>query len=262
LNQNVEDLAKTFAAAKWSDVTEIQNGLSTLSKSLAGLNGVDITGLDAAALARIEQQLARIQSDGSGSVLRDIEALLGSSSSSGGSVLSRLDGISSQLNSVGASASDATIQAQSARSKADDAASAASAARQAIEEGNLGQAMSAIQQVLSELQSARADLQKIPQDGGGSEIYDRMRTMASTIEAWGAQFGLKYPLTYQEPKGGTTAADDTAEAGGEAGAGAEIGVKELSASIQEMRISMEFLKKMIEDVAYEPVVEEALIAVE
>ena len=279
LNKSVDDLAETFENATWTDVEDIKSQLTSLSKSLGGLDGVDLSSYDSAALARIEQELGRIQTEGSSAVLGDIEALLssdasGSSDSSGSSgdesLSSRLDAISRQLDSIGTDASDAATLAQSAKSQAASAAGAAQAAQQAIESGNLDQAMSAIRQVLAEVNAAQNDLRLIPKDAPNSEIFARVRTMADTIDAWAEEFGLVYPRGFTPPKdetGGTAAepivggSDD--EQGGGTGEGeGEVGVGDLSASIQEMRISMEFLRKMIEEVAYQPVVEEALLAIE
>ncbi|MFT5472453.1 MAG: hypothetical protein ACI856_000771, partial [Kiritimatiellia bacterium] len=258
VQKSVETLATTFATARWADITEIGSGLSSLSAQLQGVSAVNLQTLDPASLGRIEQQLARMQSEegGSASVISEIERLLGSSSAQGDTVLSRLNDILADLNTIGRDASDASSKASSAKSQASSASAAATAAKQAIEEGDLSQAMSSIRQIMSDVRSAQQDLQAIPHDKENSRVFDRVREMAKTIEKWAAEHGLDSTPLIGQPT-------DSGEEGTEgSGGGDEEEGEDLAFRIQEMQASMTFLMKMIEELAYQPVVEEALLAVE
>ncbi|MDE0837484.1 MAG: hypothetical protein OSB41_00370 [Kiritimatiellae bacterium] len=264
VQKSVDTLATTFAAARWSDITQIGSGISSLSAQLQGVSGVDLQTLDPASLGRIEQQLARMQSEdgGSASVISEIERLLGSSSAQGSTVLSRLNEILADLSTIGRDASDASSKASSAKSQASSASAAASAAKQAIEEGDLSQAMASIRQIMSDVRSAQQDLRSIPQDKQNSRVFDRVREMADTIDVWAKSHDLDYPFTGEggDSGEGDEAAGNTEQAGGPGGDEEE--GEDLAFRIQEMQASMTFLMKMIEELAYQPVVEEALLAVE
>ncbi len=246
---DVAVLSAAFAGADWTDVESLQVTLDALGVSLEGLSGVDLSTMDPTALGRIEGTLGSMATL---NLVDEIERLLGTSAdaASANTVFGRMTGMEDKLNVVGVDARNAALRSQSAKSRARDAASAIDDLKTAFETGDLINAMSALQRVQDGLRLAQEELRQIPKDMDPGTTFATVRQMAEAVNRLASSKGFETLLMLEPPAVGEGAGMDAALA------------RQLHEQIQQVRVGMEFMQELVDEMRYEPVVHESFLGLE
>ncbi|MCE9613184.1 MAG: hypothetical protein K8T26_02855 [Lentisphaerae bacterium] len=244
----VGELTNTLAGANWGDVTTIEQNLTTLSTSLQGLNGVDLSTFDPTATARLEASMQRVALS---SQVEEVMRMLGSSGGGAGTVFGQLDQLSDELGQVGVDAKNAAQRAQSAKSRANEAASAIQALQSDFDKGDLDKVMARVREIQGKLQQAAAELEQVPKDVDPGTLYASVRQMVSTVNQLAQSKGFPQLLEGFAGKGAGEGQGLDANA-----------AKDLNLEIQKVRAGMEFMKELVDEMRFEPVVHESLLGVE
>ena len=268
--EDIEALSKSVATIDWNDVTAIQNSVTNLSGSLTGLTGVDLAAIDFTALQRLDAQLTQADLDGqltrlqsqistltAGDAIGQLRQAIGSAGDAAGSgtFFGRLNGVSGRLETIGDDASTAAASAQGAKTDAGDAASGVQRLESAIERNDVTEVEQSVRQLRASLESANIKIQQIPSDIETSDIYARMRKMADDLSALAASRGWEYLVNMEGP------AVVGEEEGGQVGPDKNT-IMRLDQNIQEMQSGMDFMQKLMDEMRFQPVVEETLLGVE
>jgi hypothetical protein len=172
-------------------------------------------------------------------------------SGTAGTLFGRINDINSQLGSVGVDAKNAALRSQSAKSRASAAVSGIQQLQGDIDEGDPAGALRTIREVQALLKEAKNEIDLIPKDEATSTIYTAVRGMADSIEQLAATKGFDFLLNWEpEPE------DDGTGAGG---IDPDL-AKKLNENVQEVRSGMEFMQKLLDEMRFEPVVQETLLA--
>ncbi len=229
-----------------TDLSGLEGQISGLRSSLQGVDDVNLTGLDAK-LSALQDAIAGVDR---------IEAQLGQSSDGvdADTLFSRLSKVSNSADQAGSSAAGAEKFASSAKTKAGDAASGIQALKQALAEGDTEEAKRQLRLIQQSLNEAKADIDRIPEGVTLAELQSELSTTKRTV----AELADSHGFTWL-----TSMGEDMTEIGGP---GSEVGgevtdLGKLSQSVEEVRGSMEFMQKLLDEMRYEPVVEEQWIGV-
>jgi hypothetical protein len=223
-----------------TDLTGVMTSLGSIQTAVEGIQGVDLSQLDIAAqidlsgITRIESQLGHI-----------------TDTASMNTFLGRLESLSSQINSVGGAASDASKKAQTAKTQASSAASGVQSLKGEIAKGDLAGAINRLEEIKVSLSAAKQDMNVIPKLIRVAGLVDALNRMAGQIEELAESKGWDYLINLGEPAG------EGGEEGGGVGGDA---IGKLNSNIEEVRSSMLFMQKLMDEMRYEPVVQEELRA--
>jgi len=228
---NIEGLVSGIQAA---DLTTVVSGLADVQAAVAGIQGADLSSFDLSGLSRIEARLGRVGD------LSGMNTFFG-----------QIAALEARLEGVGTTAGEASKKAQSAKTEAASAASGVDEVKTQIENGNLEGVVSRLTEVRDSLQKAQQNVQEIPKMVRIASLYDSMRDMASTIEQLARSSGFEYLVNMAEP-----------EAGEEGAAPDDKMIGVLNQNMQEIKVSMQFMQKLINEMRYEPLVEETLTVAE
>jgi hypothetical protein len=226
---DVLNVRNTIDGMSWQDIVGIREDVSSLGSKL---DNVDLTAGGAAQqmLTMFDERLGR------------------TTDSSGATVFGRLSTIEQSLSAAGGSAAQAAKKAGSAKTEAAKASTSIQALRTQLEKGSLAGMQESMDNIRASVTRAEQSIQEIPKLIGPPTVFDQMRQTAKTIETFAKSVGFDYLLNLQEiPTGGTAPGTE----------GKEIAV--LIGNIEEMKGSLEFMKKLVEEMRFEPVVEDSLI---
>jgi len=288
LSNSVADLQAAISGIPTNiDLTAVQDGIDDLRTDLSGVIGVDLTGVDASLaeilsslggvgdtdLSGLETQFSALQGTLQGvrdvdltgldeklGALQDaiagvnrIETQLGQSSDGvdADSLFARLSQIEGSAEQAGSSAAGAEKFAANAKTKAGDAASGISALKQALAAGDTDEAQRQLRLIRQALNEAKADIDRIPDGVTLDQLQDELRSTKTTVSELARSNGFTWLTSMGEDALAAEPAD-----------GEPTDLGKLSANIEEVRGSMEFMQKLLDEMRYEPVVEEQWIGVE
>jgi hypothetical protein len=249
------------------DVDTLSSNVTAIAEKIPLLEGLD--GIDFTALPRLEASLGTAVV---GDVLGSIQDALGSVNdpASANTFFGRIASMDGTLGNIKTTVNDTQLDvgkisrdsaraaqnSQSAKTKAGDAVSAAKKVMKALDEGDLDGTKKALKRMRAELAAAQASIDEIPKGGVVRDVYDEMQQMAGSMQAFAKSKGFTWLTTMQEipgmgPQGGDAAADADKDA-----------INTLNSNMQDMKVSMDFMKKLLDEMRYEPVVQDSLIGVE
>jgi hypothetical protein len=239
----------------------IEQDVLDMAAMVEGVAGTDLPGIEAQ-LAALEAQMADVQNAVAplesidGSAIARIETKLGSlDSTDPASFFGRLNSLEDQLTRIGADTAQALQKAGSAKTAAGNATSAAMGIKKMIEDGELLQAAQMLKEMRLRLQLAQQGVDEIPSLLGAGKLYDSVEEIAMRINEFAGSKGYKNLLKLESPFLGT----------GDSAGGTGVSKEALDALVrdmQEMRSTMQFMQKLMDEMRYEPVVEETLFGVE
>jgi len=213
----------------------VVTNLQGVGADLKGLAGVDWTAL---------QNIGQVDL----SPLGTLATRLGQSSDSAdqATVFGRLASLSSGMAAVGASSTKAARNAQSAKTQAMNAADGVQQLLDMLKKGDLEGAKRAIDGIQGSLNEAQQSINDLPKTVSAAGIFEDMRAMAKSIQELAQSKGWKPLLNLQAPG-----------EGGAAGGAPIPGV--LSGNLEELKSSLAFMQKLMDEKLHEPIVEETLI---
>lgn len=240
------------------DMESLSSNVTALAAQMPAIAGLATTDFEA--LPRIESSVA---SAATADMLARIEERLGAADESaaastvfGGldSLVRQLEAIEGGVASASGQAGKAAQSAQSAKTQAADAAGAIGKLKAEIEKGNLAGALLLLHDLSESLAAAQESINGIPKGEMALAVHRSMTEMAGTMQQFAASKGYDWLLKMEEIPPGL---------GGKAGEPPdESMISALNANMQEMKVSMDFMQKLLDEMRFEPVVEESLIGVE
>ena len=225
---------------RWSDVLNIANNVTALRTDLSQVDWTALVNLPATDLGALAATVAQ-----------QVELKVGSPDDAPGakSIFGQLAALERGLAAVGGEASQAAKKAQSARSEAGAATKGVKDLKQEVGEGNVEGIRRTIEQIREALTAAQKEIQDIPELIGPQRAQAQMQQMAEAIEKLAASKGFQYLVGLEE-----------LPAPGAGGAGLDTEtVGKFNKNFQEIQSSMQFMQKLLDEMRYEPVVEESLI---
>jgi hypothetical protein len=240
----LDSILAAVGSAAGTDLSGLEGEFQSLKSALQGVSDVSLTGLD--------QKLSALQ-DALAGVDR-IEQTLGNQSDgiNEDSLFAKLAQLETSAEQAGASADAAEGYAASAKTKAGDTASGISALKQALAAGDAEEAKRQLGVIRQALASAQADIAQIPDGVTLDQLQSEMGATKKTIADLAKSNGFTWLTSMGED---ALAPDETPEDGKPTDLG------KLSQNIEEVRGSMEFMQKLLDEMRYEPVVEEQWIGI-
>ncbi|MBN2301828.1 MAG: hypothetical protein JXN60_04860, partial [Lentisphaerae bacterium] len=228
-----------------ADLSPIITGIEELKTSVGNLSGGE--EVDLSALERIEAQL------GSSGTLGQLQAQLGkvTDTSSSKTFFGQLALIQENLVLAGADAADASKKAQTAKTEANKAATGIDELKMTINDGQMETATmkERLDNIQSALVNAAENMRDIPKAVKLAGLYNKLEEMAGSIE------DLAKSSQWEE----WIKPPPLPEAGG--GADEKV-ITRLIGNIEEMKGSMAFMIKVMDDIKNEPIIEEAYVGME
>lgn len=267
-------------------VTSLESQLTNVFEVINSL-GDPNTGLDAT-LSSIDSSVTQIQAalalggasgaDAAAGAASALDALLNGSSSDGVtgdvSLLSSLTGISGRIDQIFGTSSDAAKFAMGAKNEAGSAANTARELKEMLTSGDYSMetAMNRLDAIRKSVDTANANIDSIPGAVGADALQSQIKNVARQIEEMARQQGYVYEVTLagEGGGGGAGAAAGTSEGtpgapgGGEDGGegGDEDMITVLNQNMREVKVSLDFMQKVLDEKMNEPVVEESWHGVE
>lgn len=256
---DVASLKTQLAGVDLASLTNIAGQVSALTNAIGGMNWNDVLGL-VDTLSAVTGGVASIESYLT--QLADVTTLarVGSTLSNAvGQVQSTVNSIDEQLAEVNTSSSQAASSSSQAASKSrsakTEAGNASSGVQQLLSEiakGNYSQVAETVASIQQALMEAKKNIDEIPKVVGPENYHEKMMSMASTIQELASSAGyvnlLNLPAS-ELPAEGVEGADKES-------------IGTLSRNLEEMKLSMQVMQKLMDEKLYEPVVESTLIGVE
>ena len=241
------------------DVSGLSSNVTLLAEQMGAIEG--LAAVDFSALPRIEQSLGTAAI---GEMLATLEGGVNGLNSGISDLNGQLDGIETGVAGASANAAQATSQATkasknsaSAKTAASDASTAIGQLKSELEKGNMEGAMAILQRLKASLAAAHESLEAIPKGELVTDVYSSMVQMAGQMETFAASRGYDWLTKMKdvpEALGGAEGAAAVADAD-------ETMINTLNENMQEMRVSMGFMQELLDEMRYEPVVDESLIGV-
>ena len=264
LLNNVDTLSNSFATVNWKAITGLTGAVDTIQSKVGDLKWSDVVqmagnvqtiqnALQGVDLTQISNIRSLVALTGSTNVISQIERRLGSATdgSSASTFFGRLAGLSSQLGGVGASAAGAQQRAGTARTAASEAATKIQTLKTELEQGKVDELMGVLDKLQSDLNATKQNVDDIPRMLAPAALNESLTQMAKTMQTFAESRGYDW-LTktekFPEPPSASqgVSQDD---------------VRVLRANLEQVRSSMEFMQKLLDEKRYEPVVQETLLGV-
>ncbi len=246
----IEVVSGVSAVSSFSDtLSGIESQITGMSSILSGVGGIQ------AGLADIAASIANTAGSGSGSGGStegvSADSLYGTDGS-GSALIGQLSSMSSQINEIYGSSSSASKFALSAKNEAGSAVSAIRELKELLASGGgSDEVNSALDSVRSSIDAANANISDIPKAMGATDLHAQIGEVAKQISELASREGYDYNVGQQ-----------ALGAGGEGDAADEEMITVLNANMSEVKISLEFMKKILDEKINEPVVQVDYIGVE
>lgn len=171
-----------------------------------------------------------------------------------GALMSGLAGMSGRIEEIFGSSSDASRLAQGARTAAENAASGVRQLQALLEgEYSLEAAMGALDTIRSSVDAANERIENIPQAMGTQALHAQLQTVADQISEMAALAGYEYEVAMAAPGVPGVEPGEVAD---------EEIITTLNQNMNEVKISLEFMQRVLDDKLNEPVVMESWLGVE
>jgi hypothetical protein len=252
VRDNVSYLALAMKKLEGLDQTTARMGreVTNIADTVKGLRGADFFKVDMKVLERLERQIGAPGT-------RDPSTVLG-----------RLTSMSGQLTDIGQDSASAAKKAQTAKTEASNAASGVSDLKAKLEKGNLFGAAASIEGLRKSVSSVDEFVRSALKELGAGQIQSSLSDMQKKLEELARGAGIKIAEGRKPPPegeaGGPAKPPEGRIAGPAETAGAGASKEEITAltsRIEDMKASMVFIQKMMEELRYKPVVEEVLMGV-
>jgi len=237
LARNVNALTNALLNVDWTalaslrDIPAISTGVTAIAASVSGAN------LGAVDLVSIERKLG-----------------VSTDPANANTFFGRLARVSESLNSIGSSADRAAQTAQSAKTEAGNASTGIRKLKDALEEGDLEGVNAALRELRASIELTQREVAQIPKGVEMAPLIGSVNDTAATIQQFAAQGGFNGMLDMIEKL-----PEDFGKGGAELDA-EELG--KFDRNVQDMRDSLIFLQKLVDEKRYEPVVEESWLGVQ
>jgi hypothetical protein len=235
----------------------VQDKITNVLAAVQGLSGLNTSNV-VAGLDEIKAQLVTVKDSVDGirfpeGETVDLSALTRIDSTT--TFMGRLEQLSSQLSAVGYTAEDASKAAKTAKTQASSAAGGVQLLKTDLEdiskglgEGNIAgkvdSALARLEEIRKSLLSASDNVSQIPKMVKLGGLYDSIAAMSKVIEDLASREGFKDFLKLETVKEGASPEDE---------------LKALNANVEEIRGSMQLMKKLMDKMAYEPQVQVDLV---
>jgi uncharacterized coiled-coil protein SlyX len=225
-----------------ADIEKKMNDMSTVMQQ------INDSGLDSLA-----DRVTDIVSGGGGggslsSTIASLEnAIAGGSDDS---LLSKVNEISRRVNDVSKDSSDAAIFSRNARDYSENALNILKKLKTS-DKDDKAQVKSDLDAIKNAVNAANQNINSIPKAIGASALQAQMRMMAKQISDMAKREGYDYTVA------GGGAAEDEAETGAN-----EEMITDLNQNMTEMKVSLEFLQKLLKEETNKAIVQEDWLGVE
>jgi hypothetical protein len=245
--QSVGSLASSISSME----AEIQRMSSVLQQLDEGGLSSLISSIGSSVDA-VQQAVASGGGGGAGAVSQ-LEALVAGDGTGGGSSLvGQLGNMSSQISDIYGSASDAAKFALNAKNEAGNAVNAVRELRELlVSGGDASETKARLDAIKSAIDAANSNIEGIPKAVGATALHAQMREVAEKISEMAMREGYEYEVGLPGTPG----------AGGEAAADEEM-ITVLNQSMNEVKISLDFLEDILDEKINEPTVQIDYLGVE
>jgi len=247
----VSAIADTIASME-SQMNSMSSVLDQLNTS--GLGALlDIIGSE---ISQVESAIASAAGGGGGTggiggSADQLETLIAGSGGGDSGLLGQLTSMSSQLSDIYGDASSAAKFALSAKNEAGAAASGVQELKTLLAGGgDSSETAAKLAAIKNAVDSANASIDGIPKAVGATALHAQIREVAKQISDLASREGFDYEVGLSQPGGeGGDAADEEM-------------ITVLNQNMSEMKISLEFMQKILDEKINEPVVQEDWLGVE
>lgn len=226
-------IANVTNSIKGTDLSGVLTSIDEVKAAVSGIQGADLSG--------VETKLTALASQ------------IGSATdaSSANTFFGQMAGVNSQLSSISYTSGEAFKKARSAVTEASSAGGAVASLKSMLEKGDITGVTSTLDDIRRSMEAARENMKDVSRLARIGELYDALNKMAADMNklAESEQFHKWVkPLAETKGEGGT---------GGAIPDSSEGAVKVLTKQVDEMKSSVDFMRKLMNE-KYEPVVQEEL----
>ncbi len=278
-------LTNQLANVNWNDILAIQTTVNQMTNTLKGLGAMGDIAKSVDQLTNVMPQLTTLSEQignvnlggmaggvsvvsnllsgfnwrtmitstvASSNMWSSLEQRLGSASDSDSTAtfFGRLARVDTQLRGLDGNVSSARRKAQTASTAANGAKNGIRKVREAVDKGDLEGALSTLRSVRSELDSATARLHAIPDLVPARELRGNIDEIIQRIEEMALQSGIQGNILTDLKSG---------MAGGPGGSVAKDTVESLNKNMQEVKSTLDFMQKVVDEMQHEPLVESTLL---
>ncbi len=252
---SMRDLVVTVESLE-SQMTNMTEALRILNDPTAGLSAMmrEI----GSGVSQVEAALTAAVAGGGigGSAGQALESLIGGGDMpDDSSLLGRLAGMSGRIEEIFGSASDAARFAMGAKNEAGTAVTALRDLRDQLLTGEFSMeaAMGRIEQIRRAMEVANVNIENIPRAVGAQALQSQLRTVAEQIEEMAKRAGYEYDVPLVPPGGPGTEIGEMAD---------EEMITVLNQNMNEVKVSLDFMQKVLDEKLNEPVILESWMGVE
>jgi len=233
-------------------MAQMESQLANVVTLVSGIKGVDLTTVETS-INDIKTSLQGTDMSGVESKMTTLASQIGSltDSSSANTFFGQIAKVNEQLESIGPNAAEAFKKARAAQNEAGSAVGAVAGLKADLAKGNVDKVSATLDDVRRSMEAARESMKEIPKMARIGELYDALNSMAKQMEklAESKQFKM-----WTEPE-----KEKPVEPGApvEVPESPEQTLKKLTTRMEDMKISLEVMKQMMNE-KYEPVVVEML----
>jgi tetrahydromethanopterin S-methyltransferase subunit B len=238
-------------AAGGGTLADMANSIASMETNIVAMSKV-MNQLDS--LESVINDINNTVSSGgsTANMISQLENLItGSGGGADSSLIGSIANLTRQLDSIGKDSSDSRTYSKNAR----DYSMQALTILQKIQVEESAQNPEAVKSKLAELQDAvnkaNSNIQEIPKTIGASSLRAQMARMAKQISDMAKREGLDYELGMAMGGEGTAAEGANEES-----------ITDLNQNINEMKISLKFMQKLLDEEANKPVIQEDWLGVE
>ena len=260
-DDSISGLAATLKSLE-SQMTNMTEILTTLNDPTEGLSAM-ISSIDSS-LAQVEASLgAAISGSTSGAAgeVASLQSLLGGGSGEGSAadaaLYNSLIGMSSRLDQIFGESSDAAKFASSAKNEAGAAVTAVRELKEMLESGEFSMEAASVRMdaIRAAIETANANIENIPRAVGAEAMQSQISSVADQLERMAREQGFVYEVALKQMK--------AAEEGGLGGKGADDEIiTVLNQNMSEVKVSLEFMQKVLDEQQFKPVVTDSWLGAE
>jgi len=254
---SIGELASTLESLE-SQMTNMTEVMTALNDPTAGLTAM--MSSIGSSISQVESALGAAiggAAGGAAGAVGSLEALLGGGGdASSSSLFNSLLGMSSRLDQIYGESSDASRFASSAKNEASTAVTAVRELKEMLLEGEFSVEAAAgrMEAIRSAIETANANIENIPRAVGAQAMQTQISAVAAQIEKMAELQGYAYEVALKQ------AEEKIGGLGGEAADEEMITV--LNQNMNEVKVSLEFMQKVLDDQMNVPVVQESWLGVE
>jgi hypothetical protein len=238
-------------AAGEGTLADMQNSIASMETNILAMSSVmnDLNNLKSV----VDEINNTVSSGGTtATMISQLENLISGGGGTGtdSSLIGNIANLSKQIDDVYQESSDARQYSKNARDYSDQALKILKELKTDEVANNPEAVKTKLEELQTAVNKANTNISSIPKTIGASSLHDQMVQMAEQISAMAKREGLNYEM-------GSGAAGE----GGAEGPDEE-SITDLNQNIQEMKISLKFMQRLLDEEANKPVVEEDWMGVE